>query len=94
MFNTNLLDKKKLLEALDPLGYSDRMKKVALLGRGNKDAAGYARWGAKEASVLLPACSGETVRQWLADLGYAIANWHGIAKRHPEVVLACAMARA
>ncbi|WP_181592798.1 hypothetical protein [Paenibacillus sp. YN15] len=33
MSNTNLLNKKKLLEALDVLGYSARMQKIALLGR-------------------------------------------------------------
>lgn len=43
MSNTNLLNKKKLLEALDVLGYSARMQKIALLGRESKDAAAYSR---------------------------------------------------
>ncbi|MEO3946332.1 HEAT repeat domain-containing protein [Gorillibacterium sp. CAU 1737] len=43
MFHPKHLDKTQLLKALDSLGYSDRMKEVALLGRENKDAAAYSR---------------------------------------------------
>lgn len=34
-----------------------------------------ARWGTEEAAIVLQACSAETVRARLAELGYAIKDW-------------------
>lgn len=46
----------------------------------------FARWGAQEAAVLLPACSEETVYRWIRTIGYALKNWHPIAKRYPGLI--------
>ncbi|MEK8211319.1 HEAT repeat domain-containing protein [Paenibacillus sp. FSL L8-0463] len=46
----------------------------------------YARWGAEEASILLPACSKETVSKWLEELGYIIINWKKFSSRHLDAV--------
>lgn len=181
MVKGNLPVKKKLLESLDELGYSARMRTVAQLGRTTADAAAYSRlltelleegayeahlaltgaeavgnaavlleavrhkaagvrkraagllaglvsyeaaeglleqlsqearrhflrqlslgrrqdlaerllpyvntrWGSYEAAMLLPACGRETVSRRLAELDYAIDNWHSVTKRHPDEV--------
>ncbi|WP_405107169.1 HEAT repeat domain-containing protein [Paenibacillus sp. FSL K6-1217] len=44
------------------------------------------RWGLEEAAIVLQACSAETVRARLAELGYAIKDWKKLASRHLEVV--------
>lgn len=42
------------------------------------------RWGAKEAAILLPMCSEETVRTRLPKLGYALRNWRLLTTRYPD----------
>lgn len=42
------------------------------------------RWGAKEAAILLPMCSEETVRTRLPQLGYALRNWRLLSTRYPD----------
>jgi hypothetical protein len=44
------------------------------------------RWGDGEAARLLPACSAAIVRELLAELAYAVANWSAVAHRHSAAV--------
>ncbi|CQR52616.1 HEAT repeat domain-containing protein [Paenibacillus riograndensis] len=46
----------------------------------------YARWGAEEAVIVLPACRKDTVSQWLTEIGYALKDWNKLAGRHPDAV--------
>ena len=46
-----------------------------------------ARWGAREACLLLSACSAEVVRQHLPMLGVAVLRWRPICLSHPDAVL-------
>lgn len=46
------------------------------------------RWGAQEAVLLLAACSEDTVRSRLPELGYALQNWRLLTKYHPDLVAA------
>ncbi|MEV0292557.1 hypothetical protein [Nocardia sp. NPDC050710] len=47
------------------------------------------RWGAKEAAVLLPACSPPVVARWLPSLAHAVTAWKTLTRRHPKLVLRC-----
>jgi hypothetical protein len=46
-----------------------------------------ARWGGREAALLLAACSGPVVSRWLPELAHAVTSWKTLGKRHPAVVL-------
>ncbi|MFC0554331.1 hypothetical protein ACFFHJ_25895 [Planotetraspora thailandica] len=50
----------------------------------------HARWGDREAAVLLPACGGHTVSRWLPRLAHAVTSWTALGKRHPGAVLEAA----
>ncbi|WP_344821164.1 hypothetical protein [Actinocorallia longicatena] len=47
----------------------------------------HARWGAREAAVLLPACGPRTVARWLPSLAHAVAGWRPLVRRHPSAVV-------
>ncbi len=44
-------------------------------------------FGAREAAVLLPACTADTVAATLPEVGYAITGWRMVGHRHPGVFL-------
>ncbi|MER6007743.1 hypothetical protein ABT120_55030 [Nonomuraea angiospora] len=50
----------------------------------------HARWGARDAAALLPACGAETVARWLPDVAHAVTSWTALAKRHPGAIMAVA----
>ncbi|MFI7128112.1 hypothetical protein ACIBQ1_20605 [Nonomuraea sp. NPDC050153] len=50
----------------------------------------HARWGAREAAALLPACGAGTVARWLPDVAHAVTSWTALAKRHPGAVMTVA----
>lgn len=45
-----------------------------------------ANWGGHEAATLLAACSEETVRRHLPELGYGVRNWKMLTQRHPDLL--------
>ncbi|MFD6159409.1 hypothetical protein ACFWF7_28545 [Nocardia sp. NPDC060256] len=47
------------------------------------------RWGAKEACLLLAACSPPIVAEWLPSLAHAVTAWKTLTRRHPQLVLRC-----
>jgi hypothetical protein len=47
-----------------------------------------ARYGPREAAVLLPVLEDSTLRAALPGLAHAVGNWRGLLHRHPEVVRA------
>ncbi|MFD5468218.1 hypothetical protein ACFWIQ_36230 [Kitasatospora sp. NPDC127059] len=44
-------------------------------------------WGDAAAARLLPGCGPETVARLLPELFLAFANWHNLARRHPDLLL-------
>ncbi|MER7666841.1 hypothetical protein ABTY61_00050 [Kitasatospora sp. NPDC096128] len=44
-------------------------------------------WGDAAAARLLPGCGPETVAKLLPELFLAFANWHNLARRHPDLLL-------
>ncbi|MEW9551864.1 hypothetical protein [Nonomuraea sp. NPDC050783] len=50
----------------------------------------HARWGPREAAVLLPACGAGTVARWLPEVAHAVTSWTALAARHPGAVMAAA----
>ncbi|MET7402806.1 hypothetical protein ABZS66_55935 [Dactylosporangium sp. NPDC005572] len=49
-----------------------------------------ARYGDDEAARLLPVCGAATSTRLLPELGYALASWERIARRHPAATLTTA----
>lgn len=49
----------------------------------------YEKWGAREAAVLLAACSPPIVAHWLPSLAHAVTAWKTLTRRHPIHVLRC-----
>lgn len=80
-YNHDLMNKEQLLMELDSLGYSDRMKRMALLGRQHKGDADY--------SALLVSLlgSGTAYEAHLALTGACVVNdAHAVlfALKHPK----------
>ncbi|MEV5569900.1 HEAT repeat domain-containing protein [Spirillospora sp. NPDC052269] len=49
-----------------------------------------ARYGDRDAAMLLPACSSETVDRLLPDLAHVVTMWRVLAARHPDAFLGLA----
>ncbi|MFI6219876.1 hypothetical protein ACIBEH_04910 [Nocardia salmonicida] len=47
------------------------------------------RWGAREAAMLLPACSPTVVDRWLPTIAHGVTAWKTLTRRHPRAVLRC-----
>ncbi|RFU36774.1 hypothetical protein DZF91_36380 [Actinomadura logoneensis] len=46
-----------------------------------------ARYGDRDAAMLLPACSAGTVARFLPELAHAVTLWRALAARHPDALI-------